>query len=135
LQWLPMTMCPAFFVQMESFPLNLHGKVNRRALPRPADLLYRRHAYVAPEAGDEAELATLWSEVLQVPRIGAEHSFVELGGDSLKAIRLVARIFRRFAVEIELPDLFPSGTVRSLAALIRAQRAVAAEWATTERMQ
>jgi amino acid adenylation domain-containing protein len=121
-QWLPMAMHPAFFVQMESFPLNLHGKVNRRALPRPANLLYRRHAYVAPEPGDEAAMAAIWSEVLQLPKIGADHGFTELGGDSLKAIRLVARIFRTFGVEIGLPELFPSGTVRSVVAVIRGRR-------------
>jgi acyl carrier protein len=91
-------------------------------LPRPAELLYRRHTYVSPEPGDEAELAALWVEVLQLPKIGADHGFAELGGDSLKAIRLVARIFRTFGVEVGLPDLFPSGTVRSVSALIREAR-------------
>jgi amino acid adenylation domain-containing protein len=133
-QWLPATMHPAFFVQMESFPLNLHGKVNRRALPRPAELLYRRHAYAAPKPGDEEALAALWGEVLQLPKIGADHGFAELGGDSLKAIRLMTRIFRTFGVEIRLPDLFPSGTVRSLSAVIRAERPEAtSEVLATER--
>jgi amino acid adenylation domain-containing protein len=117
-QWLPQAMHPAFFVQMESFPVNLHGKVVRRALPRPADLLYQHQAYVAPAGAIEEALAGVWGEVLELRKIGATHTFVELGGDSLKAIRCLSRIFQRFGVEVKLQELFPRGTVRELAALI-----------------
>lgn len=116
--WLPEPMHPSFFAQMERFPVNLHGKVNRRALPRPVDLLYRRQPYVAPANETEEALAGLWDEVLEVRKVGVTHSFVELGGDSLKATRLLTRISRRFGVEVKLQELFPQGTVRELAALI-----------------
>jgi len=116
--WLPATMHPAFFVQMQRFPLNLHGKVIRRALPRPADLLYQQHLYVAPANATEEALAELWDEVLELQKIGVTHSFVELGGDSLKAIRMLSRIFQRFGVEVKLQELFPRATVRELAGLV-----------------
>jgi amino acid adenylation domain-containing protein len=114
--WLPTTMHPAYFVQMEQLPLNLHGKVNRRALPQPIDLLYESSPYVAPENSTETELATLWCDVLGLPKVGVTHSFVDLGGDSLKAIRLLSRIYISFGVEANLRELFPDGSVRGLAA-------------------
>jgi acyl carrier protein len=116
--WLPAPMHPAFFVQMEKFPLNLHGKVLRRALPRPSDLLYQQKAYVSAANPTEESLVELWDEVLELGKIGVTHTFIELGGDSLKAIRLLARVFQRFETEVKLQELFPSGTVRNLAALI-----------------
>ncbi len=87
-KWLPAEMHPAFFVPMQQFPLNLHGKVNRRALPRPADLLYQQRAYVAPASATEQALAALWDEVLDLGKVSVIHSFVELGGDSLKAMTM-----------------------------------------------
>lgn len=115
-------MHPAFFVQMDSFPLNLHGKVNRRALPRPVDLLYRDRPCVPAADEVETALAAIWAELLDLPRIGVTHGFVELGGDSLSAIRMLARIAREFGAEVQLEELFPRGTVRDIAALVRARR-------------
>jgi amino acid adenylation domain-containing protein len=124
--WLPAEMHPAFFVPMQQFPLNLHGKVNRRALPRPADLLYQQRVYVAPANATEQALAALWDEVLDLGKVSVTHSFVELGGDSLKAMRILARIVQHFDVEIKLQELFPQATVRDLATLIAARR----QWLT-----
>jgi amino acid adenylation domain-containing protein len=115
---LPPSMHPAFFIQMDQLPLNLHGKVVRRALPRPADLLYRRRPYVQPSNEIEEALAAIWDEVLQIRRVSAVHAFVELGGDSLKAIRVLPRIAERFGVEVKLPELFPHGTIRQLSSLV-----------------
>lgn len=120
--WLPSAMHPAYVVQMDRFPLNLHGKVDRRALPRPADLLYRDAPYVAPHGEAETRLAGLWSDVLELEKVGATHSFVDLGGDSLKAIRVLSRIYQAFGVEAKLPELFPHGTVRRLAATLTASQ-------------
>lgn len=118
--WLPDAMQPAYAVQMERFPLNLHGKVDRRALPKPSDLLYRDAPFVAPQGETEIRLASLWGDVLELEKVGATHSFVDLGGDSLKAIRVLSRIYQAFGVETRLPDLFPHGTVRGLAATLPA---------------
>ena len=115
-------MHPTFFVQMDNFPLNLHGKVNRRALPRPVDLLYRDRPCVAATDEIETAVAAIWSEMLDLPRIGVTHSFVELGGDSLTAIRVLWRIARDLRAEVKLEELFPRSTVREVAALVRAQQ-------------
>ncbi len=117
-RWLPEAMHPAFFVQLESFPLNLHGKVNRRALPSPVALLYRNRPCEPPADETEEAVAELWGEVLELPQIGVTHSFVELGGDSLKATRLPGRIMMRFGVEVSLREILQDGTVRRLASII-----------------
>ena len=75
-------MQPTHYVQMEQFPLNLHGKIDRHALPLPADLLYQDAPCTAPENDAEATLATLWGEMLNVQKVSVTHSFVDLGGDS-----------------------------------------------------
>lgn len=121
--WLSPSMQPAHFVQMEQFPLNLHGKVDRRALPLPADLLYQDSPYVAAADETETTLAALWSEVLELPKVSVTHSFVDLGGDSLKAIRVLSRVYQTFGVETKLQELFPDGSVRSLSQTLAAHSA------------
>jgi amino acid adenylation domain-containing protein len=121
-QWLPASMHPAYLVHMASLPLNLHGKVMRRALPRPADLLYEQRAF-EPAANDvERDVARLFDEILQIGKVSAGHSFVEMGGDSLGAIKLLPRLNEHFGVEVSFPELFPRGTVRQLAAAIAARK-------------
>jgi acyl carrier protein len=115
-------MHPAFFVQMDKFPLNLHGKVNRRALPRPVDLLYRDRPCVPPANEAETAVAAIWAEMLDLPRIGVTHGFIELGGNSLTAIRMIARLVRDLGAEVSLEELFPRGTVRDIATLVEARR-------------
>jgi amino acid adenylation domain-containing protein len=115
-------MHPAFFVQMDNFPLNLHGKVNRRALPRPVDLVYRDRPCVPAADEFETAVAAIWSQMLDLPRIGVTHGFVELGGDSLAAIRMLGRIARDLGAEVKLEELFPRGTVREVAALVRGRQ-------------
>jgi mycobactin peptide synthetase MbtE len=121
-QWLPESMHPAFFAQMDEFPLNLHGKVVRRALPRPADLLYQQQPYVAPAGEIEERLSALWDDVLHVRNAGVTHAFVEVGGDSLSAVRLLPRIAQQFDVDITLAELFPRGTIREIASVIASRR-------------
>jgi len=115
---LPASMHPAFFLRMDQLPLNPHGKVLRRALPRPAELLYWSQPCVAPLGEVEEALAAIWNDLLQIGQISATHSFVELGGGSLKAIQVLAAIAQRFGVEIKLNELYPHGTIRQLASLI-----------------
>ena len=118
--WLPMAMHPAYFVQMDELPVNLHGKVNRRALPQPADLLYQNTPYVAPSSATETTLASLWGEVLALDKVSVTHGFADLGGDSLKAIRLLSRVFQDCGVEVPLQSLFPNGNIKTVAATIDA---------------
>lgn len=114
-EWLPENMHPRFFVRMEQFPLNLHGKVDRRALPKPEELLYQHQRFEPPATALESQLAAIWSNVLELARVGVETTFQHLGGDSLKAMRVVSGVYQTCAVTIRFQDIFPDATVRALA--------------------
>ena len=118
-----LTMQPAHYVQMDQFPLNLHGKIDRRALPLPTEMLYQDTPFIAPANETETSLAALWGEVLELGKVGVTHSFVDLGGDSLKAIRVLSRVYQTFGVEAKLQELFPDGTVRGLSRALAARGA------------
>jgi amino acid adenylation domain-containing protein len=102
---LPDYMVPAALVEIEKFPLTVSGKVDRAALPEPDR---------AAGSGDKAPLATptqemvarLWCDVLGLDAVGAEDDFFALGGQSLLAIRLVARLRRATGRSVPLVAVF-----------------------------
>ncbi|GGZ46351.1 hypothetical protein GCM10010371_01860 [Streptomyces subrutilus] len=117
---LPDYMVPARYVVLERLPLLAHGKVDRKALPEPADGP-AAGAHVDPEAGAEQVIAAMWADLLDLPRVGALDDFFELGGHSLLATQVVARMRRAFpdlAVPVGVMDLFTHPTVRRLAELV-----------------
>lgn len=115
---LPDYMVPAFFVRMEQFPLTSNGKIDRKRLPLPnaSDML--AVVYEAPVSEIEKALADIWMQLLQVPRVGLNDHFFELGGYSLKAARLVALVHERFHVELSIQSIFATPYLRDLALLI-----------------
>ncbi|WNG57626.1 amino acid adenylation domain-containing protein [Archangium gephyra] len=120
---LPEYMVPSAFVAMEALPLLPSGKVDRKALPAPViDRASER--WVAPRTPMEELLAGLWSELLQVQRVGVDESFFALGGHSLLAMQLVARLRSALQVELPLREVFEAPTVAGLAE--RVGRALAA---------
>ncbi|MET9857586.1 amino acid adenylation domain-containing protein, partial [Streptomyces sp. NPDC006450] len=117
---LPDYMVPARYVVLERLPLLAHGKVDRKALPAPADGP-AAGAHVDPEAGTEQVIAAMWADLLDLPRVGALDDFFELGGHSLLATQVVARMRRAFpdlATPVGVMDLFTHPTVRRLAELV-----------------
>lgn len=112
-------MIPSDFVMLKSMPLTPNGKVDRRALPPPTkDILRSKHEYIAPRTSTESLLAQIWSEVLGLDRIGAEDNFFTLGGHSLQATRVVARMRDAFKMDVPLPLLFQATTITKLADVV-----------------
>ncbi|WP_189032800.1 non-ribosomal peptide synthetase, partial [Paenibacillus albidus] len=89
---LPEYLHPTGYVFMDELPLNQNGKINRKALPEPAETLDRNREIVAPKNEMEKKLVEVWMEVLGVATIGTEHNFFELGGDSIKAIQVTSKL-------------------------------------------
>ncbi|MCX5205526.1 amino acid adenylation domain-containing protein [Streptomyces sp. NBC_00237] len=119
---LPQYMVPARYVVLERLPLLAHGKVDRKALPEPADAP-TAGLRVAPEGETEQVIAALWADLLDVAEVGALDDFFALGGHSLLATQVVARLRRAFphlATPVGVMDLFTYPTVRRLAALVAA---------------
>jgi nonribosomal peptide synthetase DhbF len=113
---LPQPMVPAHFMVLDALPLTLNGKLDRRALPalpEPSQAFRRR-----PQTRTEVRLAAIWSEVLQAPHIGRGDEFFALGGQSLLALQVVARIRDVFGLELPLKELFEQPTLQTLAAHI-----------------
>jgi amino acid adenylation domain-containing protein len=111
---LPDYMVPSVLCRLDRFPLTASGKLDRRALPAPAE----RAAQPASQASTERErlIQTVFAELL--PGAGAElgidDDFFELGGDSIKAILLTARL-RKYGLSLEVAEVFRKPTIRALA--------------------
>ncbi|MER6401285.1 amino acid adenylation domain-containing protein, partial [Kitasatospora sp. NPDC001603] len=114
---LPEYMVPGAFVAIDAVPLSNSGKVDHRALPAPDLDAFATGGYTAPRTPVEERLAAVWAEVLGLPRVGVEDSFFDLGGDSIRAVRLVGAL-RAAGYDITIPDVFQQRTIAALAARI-----------------
>jgi amino acid adenylation domain-containing protein len=112
---LPAYMVPQVYVFLPRLPLTLNGKLDREALPTPAESDLVKSRYVAPMTATEEKLCALWQEVLKVGRVGVHDNFFLLGGHSLLAVRLISRIREIFDIELPMRTLFERTTVSNLA--------------------
>ena len=115
---LPAHMVPSTFTVIDAFPLTPNGKVDRGGLPAP----YDRRApatSVAPRDEVEQRLVRIWEDILGVEGIGTRDSFFDLGGHSMLAVRLFARMEESLQVRLPLATLFEAPTIEALAKLIR----------------
>jgi amino acid adenylation domain-containing protein len=116
--WLPAAMVPAAVVMLPGIPLSRTGKVDKRALPEPT-LADRGLADAAPpESATELYLAGVWQALLGVPRLGRDHDFFQLGGNSLVATKLTSRIRRQFGVDVGVRTVYRLPRLADLAAEI-----------------
>ncbi|HEX2207503.1 MAG TPA: amino acid adenylation domain-containing protein, partial [Longimicrobium sp.] len=118
---LPDYMVPSAFVSLEAMPLTPNSKVDRKAMPAPdwsaeAD-------YEAPRTATEQTLAALWCELLGVEQVGRTDGFFALGGHSLRAARVAARVRGVLGIELPLRAVFEHATLAELAAEIDRLRA------------
>jgi hypothetical protein len=113
---LPDYMIPSAFVLLDALPLLPNGKVNRRALPAPPRLRLEFDAtFVAPRTPLEEVLAGIWADVLGLDDVGVHDDFFALGGQSLLAARVMARVREASRLELPIRAIFDQSTVASLA--------------------
>ncbi|PWD40986.1 hypothetical protein ACN93_21840, partial [Gordonia paraffinivorans] len=112
-------MRPSVWVVLEEMPLNSAGKVDRRSLPDPELGVAE---YVAPETPAEETVAKLFADLLGVERVSVVESFFDLGGNSLAAMRLVARVSDALGVQVSVRDVFDAPSVRELVVAVSGRR-------------
>jgi acyl carrier protein len=128
-------MVPSHFVQLAALPLTLHQKVDRRALPVPGankstnpnsergGILLTGESEAAtefhpPETMVEKRIADIWSDVLKMDAVGVRNNFIDLGGHSLQAIQVIARVNQAYGIDLSLKSAFEASTVHALAELV-----------------
>ncbi len=116
---LPDYMVPSAFVPMSRLPRTVQGKLDRRALPAPADDRRQRGAdFLAPRNADQRLVAEIWEKLLGTNPIGVRDDFFELGGHSMLAVEVMAAIEQRTGRRLPLAALFQEPTVEHLARLV-----------------
>ena len=115
---LPEHMVPSAFVQLKALPLTKNGKVDRQALPVPEATRDLATAHAAPRTATEHALVGIWQALLVVPAVGVEDDFFALGGDSLRAIRLLAIVRTRLGWSPPFASFLVAPTIRALAAQV-----------------
>jgi amino acid adenylation domain-containing protein len=114
---LPAYMIPSHFRFLTTMPLTSNGKVDRQTLSTDLESskIEIDVPYDAPRNQIEEMLTEMWSEVLGFPKVGIHYAFLDLGGNSLSAIRLIARINEAFNLDLPLNSIFDRPTIASLA--------------------
>ncbi len=118
---LPDYMLPSSFVWLDQIPLTEHGKIDRDALPAPADKAEGGHADSRPLTRVEAGTAFVVAELLDIDEIGLNENFFLLGGHSMLGAQLIVRLGDMFGVEVGLKYLFEHPTLAEIAAEVERQ--------------
>jgi acyl-CoA synthetase (AMP-forming)/AMP-acid ligase II/acyl carrier protein len=132
---LPEFMIPSVFVILDSLPKAPNGKVNLRALPEPSRARPTLdQTLVPPRTPVEATVCAIWAEVLGLDQVGIDDPFLDLGGHSLAASQVIAKIAETFHVDLPVSTLFEAPTVAGIAAAIAASLAQDAEREPRDRL-
>ncbi|WP_040496710.1 non-ribosomal peptide synthetase, partial [Fulvivirga imtechensis] len=116
---LPLYMVPSFYEVLEEIPHTPNGKINRKALQEfRLSVSSSSVDHIAPESELERKLAMIWKLVLNIDTVGVEDNFFQMGGHSLKAIRLVSGIEQELQYKLNLREVFINPTIRQLARIM-----------------
>jgi amino acid adenylation domain-containing protein len=108
---LPKYMIPSVIIVMSQLPLTSSGKLDYDHLPSPGRYLIERSStYIAPTTETEKVIASVWCSVLSAERVGVNDDFIELGGESLAAMKIMAQIRKIYSVSISLGEVFDDVT-------------------------
>lgn len=106
-------LMPYKLVKLDKLPININGKVDKKALP---EIQFDDDIdFCAPKTHTEEKLLKLWLDVLELDKISTKSDFFAFGGDSLLAIKLIALINQEFKINISINRLFDNPTICALA--------------------
>ncbi|WP_020588915.1 hybrid non-ribosomal peptide synthetase/type I polyketide synthase [Desulfobacter curvatus] len=116
---LPDYMIPDFFTQLETFPLNQNGKVDRKRLPAiNHSSTDHNKKMIPPETWIEKDLFEIWQSFLNTNDFGIEDNFFSLGGDSISAVRLINQINDKFLMNLTIKNLMQHPNIKDFAKFI-----------------
>ncbi|PWK11299.1 non-ribosomal peptide synthetase [Tumebacillus permanentifrigoris] len=115
---LPPHMIPTHLVHLESMPLTVNGKIDRRALPAPERAQAEETAPSAALTQLEKQVQAVWEAVLKRETVGVHDNFYEIGGHSVNAILITSRLKKALHVDFQIRDIFQAPTVSKLAAFL-----------------
>jgi amino acid adenylation domain-containing protein len=112
---LPVYMVPSRYIILDFLPKTINGKIDRAALPAPeTGEIPRENDYCEAETELERDLAKIWSSVLNIPNVGRDDDFFQLGGSSLLVTRVIAQMAGKLNSAIPVRDFFANPTIASL---------------------
>ena len=114
-EFLPEYMIPSYLMQIDRIPITNNGKLDKRKLPWIEAM--SENSYVAPKNQEEETVCHLYEEILLVDRVGVEDGFFSLGGDSIKAIRIISML-RQEGYEISLKQVMEGRTPKNIAKML-----------------
>ncbi|AVH69209.1 non-ribosomal peptide synthetase [Nostoc sp. 'Lobaria pulmonaria (5183) cyanobiont'] len=124
---LPNYMIPATFATLEALPLTPNGKVDRKALPAPDTARPElEKAFIAPQTTAEKQLAVIWTQVLDLEKVGINDNFFELGGDSILILQIVSKA-NLAGLHLTPKQLFQHQTIAKLAAVAGTTQKISAQ--------
>jgi len=117
---LPGYMIPSYFIQIEKFPLNVNGKIDRKVLPDP-EAKGDKEKYSSPRSDIEKRLVEIWSKVLGIEKecIGIDDNFFELGGHSLKATTMLIQIHKEFGTKLPIQMIYETPVISKISEYIK----------------
>ncbi|MCL1936226.1 MAG: amino acid adenylation domain-containing protein [Defluviitaleaceae bacterium] len=114
---LPEYMIPKYFMQVESLPITINGKIDKRNLPE-IKIENDTFNYIVPRNKKELLLSNIFEQVLNLEKVSLDSSFFDLGGHSLKATLLINQIEENTGVRLKLNDIFKNQNIEKLSKLI-----------------
>jgi amino acid adenylation domain-containing protein len=119
---LPDYMVPSRFIRLETFPLTPNGKLDRKALPEPEQVVDTGREFVEPGTKIEKDLARVWQQVLAVERVGIKDNFFDLGGNSFLLMQVNTEVEKRYPGCLTITDFFAYPTIAQLTGFIDKKR-------------
>ncbi|GAP93000.1 putative polyketide synthase [Rosellinia necatrix] len=113
-EYLPAYMMPSFFVQMSALPVSPNQKIDRKALPDPIEAI-QTQPLLQPISELEQQIQIIWADILGHNRIGVEDNFFNIGGDSVRIIRMQTALEKQLRRHVPTPKLFEHYTIKALA--------------------
>ena len=107
-------MIPSFLMVIDQMPLTKNGKLDRKALPDPETIELSNQDFVEPIGSMEQTMVKIWSDVLKIDKISTHSNFFHIGGNSLRAMKVLSRIHKDLGIKIHLKLLFTHPTVAQL---------------------